>query len=57
VKTAATPRKAAEDNNFVIAMISDDGESRRVWREAEDGALGGMKADVIAIESSTLTPA
>ena len=56
MKTAATTRKAAEDNNFVIAMISDDGASRQVWREAEDGALGGMKVDVIAIESSTLTP-
>jgi len=56
-KTGATPREAAEGNEFVITMVSDDEASRHVWLDAEVGALAGMKGDAIAIESSTLTPA
>src|SRR5262245_20020802 len=56
-KTAATPREAAQGNEFVISMVRDDEASRQVWLDAEVGALAGMKGDAIAIESSTLTPA
>src|SRR5262249_6452853 len=33
-----------------------DEASRQVWLDATDGALTGMKAGAIAIESSTLSP-
>ena len=56
-KAAGTPREAAQGNEFVIAMVSDDEASRQVWLDAKVGALAGMKANAIAIESSTLTPA
>lgn len=55
-KTTATPREAAEGNDFVMAMVSDDEASREVWLDATNGALAGMKARAIAIECSTLTP-
>jgi 3-hydroxyisobutyrate dehydrogenase len=56
-KAAATPREAAEGNDFIIAMVSNDEVSRRVWLDGSNGALAGAKAGAIAIESSTLTPA
>jgi 3-hydroxyisobutyrate dehydrogenase len=56
-KAAATPREAAEGNDFIIAMVSDDQASRHVWLDGSNGALAGAKAGAIAIESSTLTPA
>jgi 3-hydroxyisobutyrate dehydrogenase len=55
-KTAATPKEAAEGNDFIIAMVSNDEASRHVWLDAATGALAGAKAGAIAIESSTLTP-
>jgi 3-hydroxyisobutyrate dehydrogenase len=54
---AATPREAAEGADVVISMVFDDAASRRVWLDSADGALRGMKASAVAIESSTLTPA
>src|SRR5262249_48988081 len=56
-KAAATPRDAAQGNEFVMSMVRDDEASRHVWLDAEVGALAGMQGDAIAIESSTLTPA
>ena len=56
-KAASTPRKAAEGNDFVIAMVSNDDASRQIWLDASNGALAGMKSDALAIECSTLTPA
>lgn len=56
-KAASTPRKAAEGNDFVIAMVSNDNASKQVWLDATNGALAGMKSDALAIECSTLTPA
>ncbi|WP_263356746.1 NAD(P)-dependent oxidoreductase [Acidicapsa ligni] len=56
-KAAKTPREAAEGNDFVIAIVSNDEASRQVWLDPIDGALAGMKKGAIAIESSTLTPA
>jgi 3-hydroxyisobutyrate dehydrogenase len=54
-RIAETPRAAAEGADFVVAMVADDAASRGVWTGA-DGALAGLKAGAIAIESSTLTP-
>ena len=56
-KAAATPREAAEGNDFIVAMVSNDEASRHVWLDESNGALLGAKAGAIAIESSTLTPA
>lgn len=54
---AKTPREAAKGADFVIAMVTDDQASEKVWCDPTDGALAGMKPGAIAIESSTLTPA
>ena len=51
---AAKPRAAAQDADVVISMVSNDGAARAVWLDA--GALDGMKAGALAIESSTVTP-
>jgi 3-hydroxyisobutyrate dehydrogenase len=56
-KVAKSPRKAAEGNDFVLSIVSNDEASRNVWLNPADGALAGMKKGAIAIESSTLTPA
>ena len=52
---AASPREAATGADLVVAMVADDAASRAVW-EGETGALAGLKAGAIAMESSTLTP-
>ena len=53
---AATPRAAAQDADVVVSMVSNDGAARAVWLDDETGALGGMKAGALAMESSTVTP-
>ncbi|NIF31752.1 NAD(P)-dependent oxidoreductase [Enterobacter sp. Cy-643] len=53
---APTPKSAVADAEFVIAMVRDDAASRRIWLDEEQGALSGMAAAAVAIESSTLTP-
>jgi 3-hydroxyisobutyrate dehydrogenase len=55
-KRATTPRQAAEGNEFVMTMVTNDVASRQVWLDAADGALRGMQPGAVAIESSTLTP-
>ena len=55
--TAASAREAAEGNEFVLTMVRDDEVSRKVWLDATNGALAGMKPGSIAIECSTITPA
>ena len=52
---AATPRSAAAGADLVIAMVTDDAASRAVWT-GPDGALAGLAAGAVAVESSTLTP-
>lgn len=52
---AASPREAATEADFVIAMVRDDDASRSVWCSAESGALAGMKPGSVAIESSTVS--
>ena len=53
---AQTPRQAAAGAAFVVTMVRDDDASRRVWLDPDNGALAGMAAGAVAIESSTLTP-
>jgi 3-hydroxyisobutyrate dehydrogenase len=54
-RIADSPRAAAEGAHIVVSMVSDDAASRKVWQGSE-GALAGLKAGAIVIESSTLTP-
>ncbi len=54
-RLATTPKEAAIGADFVMAMVRDDQASRQVWLDANAGALAGMAAGAIAIESSTLT--
>ena len=51
---AATPTEAAKNADIVIGMVADDNASRNIWL-GEYGALVGMKAGAIGIESSTLS--
>jgi 3-hydroxyisobutyrate dehydrogenase len=53
---AATPRDAAAGADVVVAMLADDEASRAVWLEP-DGALAGLRAGAIAVESGTVSPA
>ncbi|TPW26221.1 NAD(P)-dependent oxidoreductase [Pararhizobium mangrovi] len=50
-----TPRAAVEGADFVMAMVRDDAASEAVWCDAETGALAGMKAGAVAVESSTVS--
>ena len=54
-KITASPAVGASNADFVISMVRDDEASRRVWLDAEHGALAAMKVGAIAIESSTLS--
>lgn len=54
-KAARTPKEAAADADFVVAMLRDNEASREVWLDPENGALNGMSPGAVAIESSTLT--
>jgi 3-hydroxyisobutyrate dehydrogenase len=53
---AETPREAASGAGIVIAMLRDDGASRTVWTDGEEGALAGLGAEALAVECSTLSP-
>lgn len=52
-----TPRHAAQGADFVIAMVRDDAASEAVWLDPRTGALADLRADAVAIESSTLSTA
>lgn len=54
-RAAATPREAAKNAQFVIAMLRDDDASRLAWTAPETGALDGMPAEAVAVECSTLS--
>jgi 3-hydroxyisobutyrate dehydrogenase-like beta-hydroxyacid dehydrogenase len=71
-RQARTPREAATGAAVVLSMVRDDAASRTVWFGHDaaaadgampastvhrDGALAGLGADAIALESSTVTPA
>ena len=55
-RVAKTPFEAARRADAVVSMVRDNAASRAVWLDEETGALSGMDAKTIAIESSTLTP-
>lgn len=52
---AASPAEAANGAKVVISMLADDNASRAAWL-GEHGALAGMQANAIAVESSTVSP-
>ncbi|HUH05443.1 MAG TPA: NAD(P)-dependent oxidoreductase [Kofleriaceae bacterium] len=54
-RVAATPRAAAAEADLVISMVTDDEASRVVWDARETGALNGLRAGALALESSTLS--
>nr|WP_144159397.1 NAD(P)-dependent oxidoreductase [Paraburkholderia sp. BCC1885] len=54
-RSAQTPKEAANGADFVIAMVRDNDASRQVWLDPDTGAVEGMSAAAIAVESSTLT--
>jgi 3-hydroxyisobutyrate dehydrogenase len=56
-KLAGTPKAAAMGADIVIAMVRDDAASAEIWQNPESGAFAGMRAEAIAVESSTLTVA
>jgi len=49
------PVEAVENAEIVISMLTDDDAARKVWLDEKTGAINGLKADAIAIESSTLS--
>lgn len=52
---AETTRVAVREAEFVISMVRDDEASQQIWLGDETGALMGLPAGAIAIESSTLS--
>ncbi len=54
---ATSPRSAVANADFVISMVRDNEASRQVWLDQHIGALAGLRAGAIAIESSTVTVA
>ncbi len=57
VDQTGSPREAAAGADVVIDMVTDDSASRAIWTDRDDGALSGMRAGAVAVESSTVTPA
>ena len=55
-KVAASPREAAHRADVVVSMVRDNDASHQVWLTEGTGAIHGLNAGAIAIESSTLTP-
>jgi 3-hydroxyisobutyrate dehydrogenase len=54
-RVASTPREAAAKADIVFSMVADDDASRAVWL-GDNGALAGLQAGMILVETSTLTP-
>ncbi len=52
---AATPKQAAQDAEFIIAMVGDDVASKAVWLGDEGALAADVATDCIAIECSTLS--
>jgi 3-hydroxyisobutyrate dehydrogenase len=53
-RVASSPLDAAASAQVVISMVADDNASRGVWL-GESGALAGVQAGTICMDSSTLT--
>ena len=52
---ADTPKDAVSGAEIIVSCVRDDEASKAVWLDETSGAIHGMPADAIAIESSTLT--
>lgn len=55
ITVADTPKLAARGADVVISMVADDIASRSVWL-GPDGAVAGLPAGSLAIETSTVSP-
>ncbi len=55
-RTAATPRAAAEGQDFVMACVGNDDDLRAVT-VGDDGAFAGMKAGAIFVDHTTASAA
>ena len=51
---AGSPKDAASEADVIISMVADDAASREVWLGA-NGALAGVAAGAVCVESSTLS--
>jgi len=51
---AGSPREAVADADVVISMVADDAASHAIW-EGGNGALAGVRAGTLLVESSTIT--
>ncbi len=56
VERADTPREAAATAEVVISMVTDDAASSEVWLADGTGAIHGLGAATVAVESSTVSP-
>lgn len=56
-RLGATPAAAADGADIVISVVTDDAAARAVWLHPEHGAVRSLRADAVAVESSTVTPA
>ncbi|WP_068615452.1 NAD(P)-dependent oxidoreductase [Paenibacillus tuaregi] len=54
-KAVSTPREAAENNDVVITMVSDDNSIVDVY-EGEQGLLKGLHQGSVVIDCSTISP-
>lgn len=54
---AHSPLEAAKQGEIIISMVTDVEASRAIWLDPATGALNALRKGVIAIESSTVTPA
>lgn len=52
---APSPRAAVADADIVFSMLADDAAARKVWLDPQNGAVGGLRAGALAIESSTVS--
>jgi 3-hydroxyisobutyrate dehydrogenase-like beta-hydroxyacid dehydrogenase len=53
---AETPAVAVRDAEIVISMVTDDTASEQLWLTPEHGAIHGLRAGALVLESSTVTP-
>lgn len=56
-RRAPSPAAAATEADIVLSMVRDDEAARSVWLDPEVGALTGLRANAVALECSTVTPA
>ena len=56
-RSADSPRHAAAEADVVLTMLRDVDAARDVWLGPTHGALQGLRAGALAVESSTVTPA